>query len=77
MTVTRRPGPEEAVSAAPRLPDIERTTRRSLSSWAKASIDRVWELTQDNAHPRWDLRFSRITPIEKLDNGGYPPLTDG
>ncbi|POH71691.1 hypothetical protein CVS27_19700 [Arthrobacter glacialis] len=29
-----------------------------------ASLDRVWELSQDpQAHPRWDLRFSRIVPI--------------
>lgn len=35
-------------------------------------IERVWELTQDTeAHPRWDLRFSRITPLEILDQGGY------
>jgi hypothetical protein len=28
-----------------------------------ADIERVWELTQDaQLHPRWDLRFSRITP---------------
>lgn len=31
-----------------------------------ASLDRVWELSQDpQAHPRWDLRFSRIIPIEE------------
>lgn len=35
-------------------------------------IERVWELTQDtDAHPRWDLRFSAITPIGDLDGGGY------
>lgn len=28
-----------------------------------APIERIWELTQDtDLHPRWDLRFSRITP---------------
>ena len=32
----------------------------------EASLDRVWELSQDpQAHPRWDLRFSRIIPIEE------------
>lgn len=35
-------------------------------------LDRVWELTQDPVeHVRWDLRFSRITPIEQLPSGGY------
>lgn len=37
-----------------------------------APLERVWELTQDtDFHPRWDLRFSRITPIEELPGGGY------
>ena len=37
-----------------------------------ADIERVWELTQDTAaHPRWDARFSRITPVAELDGGGY------
>ena len=37
-----------------------------------ADLERVWELTQDTAlHPRWDARFSRITPIGELDGGGY------
>lgn len=37
-----------------------------------APIDRVWELTQNtDAHPRWDLRFSRITPTGQLTGGGY------
>lgn len=37
-----------------------------------APVDRVWELTQNTIeHPRWDLRFSTITPIQKLDGGGY------
>lgn len=38
-----------------------------------APIERVWELTQDPAlHSRWDLRFSRITPIDgTLESGGY------
>lgn len=31
-----------------------------------ASLDRVWELSQDpQAHPRWDLRFSHIIPIDE------------
>ena len=38
----------------------------------RASLDRVWELTQDTQqHPRWDGRFSRITPVEALATGGY------
>lgn len=37
-----------------------------------APLDRVWELTQNtNLHPRWDLRFSSITPLGDLDGGGY------
>jgi len=35
-----------------------------------ADMDRVWELTQDtNAHPRWDLRFSSITPTGTTSDG--------
>jgi Polyketide cyclase / dehydrase and lipid transport len=38
----------------------------------RCSLDRVWELTQEPAqHPRWDLRFSSITPTAELDSGGY------
>lgn len=38
----------------------------------RADIERVWELTQDTAlHPRWDLRFSSITPTDPLPSGGY------
>lgn len=37
-----------------------------------APVERVWELTQDAAaHVRWDLRFSRILPIEDLSSGRY------
>ena len=37
----------------------------------RASMDRVWELTQDpSRHSRWDVRFSRITPLEPLVGGG-------
>lgn len=36
----------------------------------RASMDRVWELSQDpTSHPRWDLRFSRIIPVD-LDEQG-------
>jgi hypothetical protein len=36
----------------------------------RAAMDRVWKLSQDPAlHPRWDLRFSRITPIEQDGKG--------
>ncbi|MGV8886000.1 MAG: SRPBCC family protein [Microbacteriaceae bacterium] len=35
-------------------------------------MDRVWELTQEpSLHPRWDLRFSSISPTEELASGGY------
>jgi hypothetical protein len=38
----------------------------------RAPLERVWELTQDTGqHPRWDLRFSRITPVAELAGGGY------
>ncbi|MEO8749596.1 MAG: SRPBCC family protein, partial [Allobranchiibius sp.] len=52
------------------------TTTRRPSIYVEIEIacpiDRVWELTQDiDAHPRWDLRFSRITSVEQLDGGGY------
>lgn len=37
----------------------------------RASLDRVWELTQDPAlHARWDARFSRIVPVGELPGGG-------
>ena len=37
----------------------------------KANVDRVWQLTQDpDQHPRWDLRFSTITPIATIPTGG-------
>ncbi|WP_146067624.1 hypothetical protein [Cryobacterium sp. M25] len=36
-----------------------------------ADADRVWQLTQDPAqHPRWDLRFSSITPVAALPTRG-------
>jgi hypothetical protein len=37
-----------------------------------ADMDTVWQLTQDpELHPRWDARFSRITPTGQLPGGGY------
>lgn len=37
----------------------------------RASLERVWELTQDPArHARWDARFSGITPTAPLPGGG-------
>ena len=37
-----------------------------------ADLETVWRMTQGTSeHPRWDLRFSRITPLEPLDGGGY------
>jgi hypothetical protein len=36
----------------------------------RAPMDRLWELTQDPVqHARWDLRFSRIVPVEDLAGG--------
>src|SRR5262249_27541515 len=36
----------------------------------EAEMERVWELTQDtDAHPRWDLRFSSITPTGTTSEG--------
>lgn len=36
----------------------------------RADLDRVWDLTQDtDLHPRWDLRFSSITPTGITENG--------
>jgi len=36
-----------------------------------APLDRVWELTQNPLeHPRWDGRFTSITPTEALPGGG-------
>ena len=38
----------------------------------ESPLETVWQLTQDPAqHPRWDLRFSAITPTDELDGGGY------
>lgn len=32
----------------------------------RASMERVWELSQNpQSHPRWDLRFSRIVPMDE------------
>lgn len=36
----------------------------------RAPMERVWNLSQDPAlHPRWDLRFSRIIPTERNEQG--------
>jgi hypothetical protein len=36
----------------------------------RADLDRIWELTQNtDLHPRWDLRFSAITPTGTADDG--------
>ncbi|MES2094355.1 MAG: SRPBCC family protein [Actinomycetota bacterium] len=38
----------------------------------RADLETVWRMTQDTSeHPRWDLRFSRIIPLQQLDGGGY------
>ncbi|MCC2321170.1 SRPBCC family protein [Cellulomonas xiejunii] len=48
------------------------TTPIYVETHIRASLDRVWDLTQDTQqHPRWDGRFSRITPVEALPTGGY------
>jgi hypothetical protein len=48
------------------------TTPIYVETHIRAPLDRVWELTQDtDLHPRWDARFSRITPVEELTGGGY------
>jgi hypothetical protein len=37
----------------------------------EATMDEVWRLTQDtDLHPRWDARFSSITPTAQLPGGG-------
>ncbi|MDY0908919.1 SRPBCC family protein [Microbacterium sp. CFBP9034] len=37
----------------------------------RASLERVWELTQDpGLHPRWDARFTAITPTGPIAGGG-------
>lgn len=42
-----------------------------VSIRVRASLERVWELTQDpSRHARWDVRFSAITPTEPLAGGG-------
>lgn len=36
----------------------------------RAAMERVWELSQNpEAHPRWDLRFSHIVPVDHDDQG--------
>jgi hypothetical protein len=56
-----------------RSPGIARRAARPIyiESQIHASMDRVWQLTQNpGAHSRWDIRFSRITPIAPLRGGG-------
>ena len=37
----------------------------------RTDLETLWRLTQEPAeHPRWDLRFSSITPTTALDSGG-------
>lgn len=36
----------------------------------RTAMERVWELSQDpEAHPRWDLRFSRIFAVDRDEKG--------
>lgn len=38
----------------------------------RCPLDRVWNLTQEPVHhPRWDVRFTSITPMAQLESGGY------
>lgn len=42
-----------------------------VETHVRAPVERLWELTQNPAlHSRWDLRFSRIVPVEDLPDGG-------
>jgi hypothetical protein len=44
--------------------DVDRTPLY-IEVLIHADLDRVWELTQDPVlHARWDVRFSRITPVD-------------
>lgn len=54
----------------------QRATRRGRPIFVeiriRAPLERIWELTQNpELHPRWDLRFSSITPTDTLEGGGY------
>jgi hypothetical protein len=41
-----------------------------VETFIRAELDRVWEFTQDTElHPRWDLRFSSITPTGTMADG--------
>jgi hypothetical protein len=41
-----------------------------VETFIRAETDRVWELTQDTElHPRWDLRFTSITPTGTTAEG--------
>lgn len=36
-----------------------------VETFIRADLETIWRLTQDSsAHPRWDLRFSSITPLD-------------
>jgi len=38
----------------------------------RAGLKTMWQMTQGpSENPRWDRRYSRITPLEQLDDGGY------
>lgn len=41
-----------------------------VDTFIRAEMDRVWKLTQDTElHPRWDLRFTSITPTGTTAEG--------
>lgn len=38
----------------------------------RSPMETVWQLTQEpTQHPRWDVRFTSITPTDELPGGGY------
>ena len=43
-----------------------------VETLVRADLEHVWALTQDtDAHPRWDLRFSRIVPTGTTPDGAW------
>jgi hypothetical protein len=55
--------------------DVGRSSDSRASIYVRiriaAPLERIWQLTQDpREHPRWDARFSAITPVAELPGGG-------
>ena len=43
-----------------------------METLVRTDLDRLWELTQDTgSHPRWDARFSAITPTGTTPDGAW------